>query len=164
VIANLLMLTLGFTLFGSTVLIPQLVQTLFGYTATDAGLVISPGGFVMLLALPVVGRLVGTVDLRILITIGLLASAAALYHLSGFSLDADYDAFMWARIYQTVGLAFLFIPINTVAFVAWRTTRAAPPPRSSTCRATSAAASASPWSRPCSRGSRRGIRATSWDT
>jgi DHA2 family multidrug resistance protein len=116
-IANLLMLTLGFTLFGSTVLIPQLVQTLFGYTATDAGLVISPGGFVMLLALPVVGRLVGTVDLRILITIGLLASAAALYHLSGFSLDADYDAFMWARIYQTVGLAFLFIPINTVAFV-----------------------------------------------
>jgi MFS transporter, DHA2 family, multidrug resistance protein len=116
-IANLLMLTLGFILFGSTVLIPQLVQALFGYTATAAGMVISPGGFAMLLALPVVGRLVGKVDLRILITLGLLISAAALYHLTGFSLAADYDAFMWARIYQTIGLAFLFIPINTVAFV-----------------------------------------------
>jgi DHA2 family multidrug resistance protein len=115
-IANLLMLMLGFTLFGSTVLIPQLVQALFGYTATDAGLVISPGGFAIMMLLPVVGRLVGTVDVRILIAIGVLISSAALYHLSGFSLQADYDAFMWARIYQTVGLAFLFIPINTVAF------------------------------------------------
>jgi DHA2 family multidrug resistance protein len=69
-----------------------------------------------MMLLPVVGRLVGTVDVRILIAIGVLISSAALYHLSGFSLEADYDAFMWARIYQTVGLAFLFIPINTVAF------------------------------------------------
>jgi MFS transporter, DHA2 family, multidrug resistance protein len=116
-IANLLMLMLGFILFGSTVLIPQLVQALFGYTATDAGLVISPGGFAIMMMLPVVGRLVGIVDVRILIIIGLALSSAALYHLGGLSLDADYDAFMWARIYQTIGLAFLFIPINTVAFI-----------------------------------------------
>ncbi len=115
-IANGLMLMLGFTLFGSTVLIPQLVQALFGYTATDAGLVISPGGFAIMLVLPIVGRLVGTVDVRKLIAIGVLICSAALYHMSGFSLQADYDAFMWARVYQTVGLAFLFIPINTVAF------------------------------------------------
>jgi DHA2 family multidrug resistance protein len=116
-IANLLMLMLGFILLGSTVLIPLLVQTLFGYTATDAGLVISPGGFAIMLLLPIVGRLVGKVDVRILIAIGLLISAAALYHLSRFSLEADYNAFMWARIYQTIGFGFLFIPINTVAFV-----------------------------------------------
>jgi DHA2 family multidrug resistance protein len=116
-IANLLMLMLGFVLFGSTVLIPQLVQGLFGYTATLAGLVISPGGFAIMALLPVVGRLIGRVDVRLLITTGLLISSAALWHLSGFSLDADYSAFMWARIYQTIGLAFLFIPINTVAFV-----------------------------------------------
>jgi DHA2 family multidrug resistance protein len=116
-IANLLMLMLGFILFGSTVLIPRLVQELFGYTATDAGLVISPGGFAIMLLLPIVGRLIGTVDVRILIAIGLLISAAALYHLSSFSLDVDYSTFMWARIYQTIGLGFLFIPINTVAFV-----------------------------------------------
>jgi DHA2 family multidrug resistance protein len=70
-----------------------------------------------MLFLPIVGRLIGAVDVRILITIGLLICSGALYHLSGFSLDADYDAFMWARVYQTIGLAFLFIPINTVAFV-----------------------------------------------
>ncbi|HEX5080068.1 MAG TPA: DHA2 family efflux MFS transporter permease subunit [Geminicoccaceae bacterium] len=116
-IANILMLMLGFILLGSTVLIPQLVQTLFGYTATEAGLVISPGGFAIMLLLPVVGRLVGTVDVRFLIATGLVISSAALYHLGSFSLQADYSAFMWARIYQTLGLAFLFIPINTVAFV-----------------------------------------------
>jgi DHA2 family multidrug resistance protein len=116
-IANLLMLMLGFILFGSTVLIPQMVQALFGYTATQAGLVISPGGFAIMMLLPVVGRLVGTVDVRILIAIGLALSSAALWHLGGLSLDADYDAFMWARIYQTIGIAFLFIPINTVAFI-----------------------------------------------
>ena len=116
-IANLLMLMLGFILLGSTVLIPLLVQSLFGYTATDAGLVISPGGFAIMLLLPIVGRLTGKVDVRILIAIGLLISAAALYHLSTFSLQADYSVFMWARIYQTIGFAFLFIPINTVAFV-----------------------------------------------
>ena len=116
-IANLLMLMLGFILLGSTVLIPLLVQSLFGYTATDAGLVISPGGFAIMLLLPIVGRLINAVDVRILIAIGLLICSAALYHLSTFSLQADYSAFMWARIYQTIGFAFLFIPINTVAFV-----------------------------------------------
>jgi DHA2 family multidrug resistance protein len=115
-IANVLMLMLGFILFGSTVLIPQLVQTLFGYTATDAGLVISPAGFAIMMVLPIVGRLVSVVDTRILIAIGLVICSAALYHLSNFSLAADYQAFMWARIYQTIGLGFLFIPINTVAF------------------------------------------------
>jgi DHA2 family multidrug resistance protein len=116
-IANVLMLMLGFILFGSTVLIPQLVQTLFGYTATDAGLVISPAGFAIMMVLPIVGRLVSVVDTRILITIGLVICSAALYHLSNFSLAADYNGFMWARIYQTIGLGFLFIPINTVAFM-----------------------------------------------
>lgn len=115
-IANVLMLMLGFILFGSTVLIPQLVQTLLGCTATDAGLVLSPGGLAIMIMMPVVGRLVSSVDVRILIVIGLLICSAALYHLGQVSLQADYDTFMWARVYQTIGFAFLFIPINTVAF------------------------------------------------
>ncbi len=116
-LANVLMVMLGFILLGSTVLIPELVQQLFGYTATDAGFVISPGGFAVMALMPIIGRLVGVVDVRLMITFGLAVSAAALWHMGGLSLDADYATFAWARVYQASGLAFLFIPINTVAFV-----------------------------------------------
>ena len=115
-VANVLMLMLGFVLFGTTVLLPEMVQQLYGYTATDAGLVISPGGFTILVLLPLVGRLLGKIDVRLIIGAGVLASAAALYHLGGFWPGSSYLQFMWARVYQAVGIAFLFIPISTVAF------------------------------------------------
>ena len=65
-----LMFVLGFTLYGTTVLIPQMVQTLLGYTAELAGLVISPGGVCIMCMMPVVGFLVGRVDPRYLICYG----------------------------------------------------------------------------------------------
>lgn len=115
--SNVLMFLLGFVLMGSTVLLPSLVQRLFGYTATEAGLVITPGGFSIMLLMPLVGKMVSTFDCRYLIAIGLMATAGALLHMTGFNLDTDYAHFMWARIYQAMGLALLFIPINTVAYV-----------------------------------------------
>lgn len=115
-VGNLLMFMLGFVLLGSTLLLPLMVQTLMGYTATDAGLVISPGGFAILLLMPVVGALVTRVDPRLLIGVGVLTVGGAMFHMTGFTLTADYPTLAWARVYQTIGLAFLFIPINTVAF------------------------------------------------
>ena len=116
-VGNLLMFMLGFILLGSTVLLPLFVQTMLGYTATDAGLVISPGGFAIMLLMPVVGNLVARVDPRWLIAFGLGFTAFALLHMTGFDLDVDYASVAWARAYQSVGLAFLFIPINTVAYI-----------------------------------------------
>lgn len=115
-VSNALMLMLGFVLFGTTVLLPQLVQEFYGYTATNAGLVISPGGFTIMLLLPLIGRLMGIVDVRWIIGIGILLSAAALYHMGGFWPGSSYAEFMWARIFQAAGFALLFIPISTVAF------------------------------------------------
>ncbi len=115
--ANLLMFTLGVILLGSTVLLPLMVQELFGYTATDAGLVITPGGFAIMLVMPVVGRLVSVVDPRILIVAGLLICASALGIMAGFTPATGYGSFVWARIVQALGLSLLFIPINTVAFI-----------------------------------------------
>ena len=116
-VGNLMMFMLGFILLGSTVLLPLFVQSLLGYTATDAGLVISPGGFAIMLLMPVVGALVSRVDSRWLIALGLLVTAAALYRMTAFDLDIDYGTVAWARVYQSAGLAFLFIPINTVAYL-----------------------------------------------
>jgi DHA2 family multidrug resistance protein len=114
--ANVLMFMLGFVLLGSTVLLPELVQLLLGYTATDAGLVLTPGGFAIMAMMPLIGRLVSTVDSRYLICVGLTITVLALLNMTKFDLATDYGTFMWARIYQALGLAFLFIPINTGAF------------------------------------------------
>ena len=113
----LLLFALGFILFGSTFLLPLMAQTLLGYDAVNAGLVISPGGFMVMLCMPLVGFLLSRVEARWLILLGLLISAGALWHLTSLSLDVDYYGLAWARVYQSAGLAFLFVPINTAAYV-----------------------------------------------
>ncbi len=112
-ISALLMFVLGFTLFGTTVLIPLFVQQMMGYTAEQAGLVISPGGLAILVLMPMVGFLVGHVDNRYLIAIGFAILSAALYALRTIDTQASYSYVAWMRIFQASGLAFLFVPINT---------------------------------------------------
>jgi MFS transporter, DHA2 family, multidrug resistance protein len=113
---NLLMFMLGFALMGTTVVLPLFVQTLLGYTAEQAGMVLSPGGLATMLMMPVVGALSGRVDARLLITTGLIGTAMAMFHLSGFDRSVDFSTLAWARVYQSLGLALLFIPINTAAY------------------------------------------------
>lgn len=115
-IANILMFMLGAILLGSTVLLPLFVQTLLGYTATQAGLVISPGGFVIMFIMPVVGIMISRTDVRWMIAVGLVVTSLALFHMTRFNLQVDYATVAWARVYQAVGLAFLFVPINAAAF------------------------------------------------
>ncbi len=114
-LGNLLMFMLGLILLASTTLLPLFVQSLLGYTATDAGLVISPGGFALLLMMPAVGVLSTKVDARFLIALGFAGSAAALFSMTRFDSNIDYATIAWARVYQSLALALLFIPINTIA-------------------------------------------------
>ena len=111
-----LMFVLGFSLYGTTVLIPQLVQTLLGYTAELAGLVISPGGVCIMLCMPIVGVLIGKVDPRWLICWGFLNLGISMVLMHTLSLDSSFRYIMWLRVYQASGLAFLFIPINTISY------------------------------------------------
>jgi DHA2 family multidrug resistance protein len=97
-------------------LIPQLLQELLGYTAQLAGMALSPGGAVIMCMMPVVGILVSRVDTRILITFGCIVSASALFVMAGWNLGLDYRHAVTARMLQSFGLAFLFIPINVAAF------------------------------------------------
>jgi DHA2 family multidrug resistance protein len=114
--ASVMMFMLGLVLFGSTVLLPQFMQTLLGYSAENAGMALSPGGLVIMAMMPLVGYLVSKVDARWLIAFGLASTSLALYHISGFSLNVDFGTLAWARVYQSIGIAFLFVPINTVAY------------------------------------------------
>ncbi len=81
------MFVLGFSLYGTTVLIPQLVQTLLGYTAELAGFVISPGGICIMLMMPVVGFLIGRTDPRWLICFGFFILSTSMVLMHTFSLD-----------------------------------------------------------------------------
>jgi DHA2 family multidrug resistance protein len=115
-VSFVLMGILGMVLFGTTVLIPQFVQSLLGYTAELAGLVISPGGVMVMLMMPIVGFLVSRVDQRWMIVYGFTISAIALFTMLDLDTGASYWHIAMLRVFQAAGLAFLFIPINTLSY------------------------------------------------
>ena len=115
-LAAIVMYAVGFTLYGSTAILPIFLQTIVGYTALLSGLVLSPGGIAMMLGMLIVGRLLGRFQARSLIVFGLVVAAAGLFWMSGFNLEVDFRTAMWARTLQALGMAFLFVPINTTAF------------------------------------------------
>jgi DHA2 family multidrug resistance protein len=112
-----LMFVLGFSLYSTTILIPQFVQTLLGYTAELAGLVLSPAGLMMMCMMPVVGILSGKVDPRKLIGFGFVMLTLSLVWMANLNLNLSYPQLVFMRIFQASGLAFLFIPINTIAYI-----------------------------------------------
>lgn len=115
-VAFALMLMLGFMLLGSTYLIPAYTQSLMGYRAVDAGMVLTPGGFVMIALLPLVGRATSKVDLRLLVAVGLTVGGLSLLWMTNFYLGISFGWLMLARMAQAASLAFLFVPLNTLAF------------------------------------------------
>jgi DHA2 family multidrug resistance protein len=115
-VSNLLMFMLGFALLGSTLLIPLFSQTLLGYTAQQAGLALMPGGFTIILLLPLVGFLLSRYTPRWLLLPGLIILSFSLFHMTGFDLQADFRSVATARMIQAAGMAFLFVPINTAAY------------------------------------------------
>ena len=117
--AIFLQFVLGMVLFGSTVLIPQFLQVLMGYTAERAGMALSPAGFLMMLMMPVAGRIVskGKMDARLLVSFGYAITALGLYNLTHLDLETNFSTIVLWRMFQVSGLAFIFIPISTLNYV-----------------------------------------------
>jgi MFS transporter, DHA2 family, multidrug resistance protein len=115
-ISNVVMFLLGIVLFGTTQLIPQMTQDLFGYDATQAGLTLSPGGVIVFICMPLVGFLVGKVQPKYLIMFGFFTTAMALWSWTNLYTEVSFRVLVEARMFQAVGLAFLFVPINTIAY------------------------------------------------
>jgi len=115
-ISTVIMFMLGFVLYGSTMALPLFLQTLLGYTAMQSGMALSPGGLAIMVMMPIVGFLLSRFEARWLVIFGLLVSSLGLFQMTHFSLDVDFHHAVEARIVQSLGLAFLFVPINTMAF------------------------------------------------
>ncbi len=115
--STVLMFLLGFGLYGSFTMLPLFAQTLMGYTATWAGLVLSPGGVTSLISMAVVGFLVGKVDLRALVIFGAAMNVWSMWMMMHMNLAVDFSYMMDSRLLQGVGLGFLFVPLTAAAFI-----------------------------------------------
>ncbi|RZM19332.1 MAG: MFS transporter, partial [Sphingomonas sp.] len=113
----LIMGVTGMILFGTTQLIPQMLQQVLGYTSFQAGLALTFGGIATLVAVPFAGRLSGVVDVRLLLFPALLVQAFALWNMTHLSADISFQDAAIARLFQAMALPFLFVPINAVAYV-----------------------------------------------
>ena len=111
----LLMTVLGFVLYGSMVLLPIMLQTLWGYPSLQAGIAMAPRGVGAFVMMQITGRLVGIVDPRKLIAAGLLVGGATLLYLSRLNVYAGYWDVFWPQCIQGFGMALLFVPLTTVS-------------------------------------------------
>jgi DHA2 family multidrug resistance protein len=115
-IANAYYFLFGFALFGSTVLIPQMLQNLYGYTATNAGLVLGPGAFVIVALAPVIVRILPKVGIKPLIFIGYVIFGFAMWRYASIDLGTDYKHVALLRALQGLGIAPLFVPVSQLAY------------------------------------------------
>jgi len=117
-LANLMMFILGVLLFSSLVMMPLFLQTLMGYTAQAAGLVLSGAGLILLFEMPFVGQLTTKISAKYIMAFGWLCLALGMYY---STRDLDLQISFWAasrlRVVQSFGLAFLFVPINLSAYI-----------------------------------------------
>ncbi len=112
-----IMMAVGAVLFGTTQLMPQLLQENFDYTATLAGLSLMPGGFASMTSMLAAGQISRFVQPRYMMAGALLAISIALYHFTALSPGADFDWFVWARVFQMAGIPFLFLTITSYSYV-----------------------------------------------
>jgi len=110
-----LMTVLGFVLYGSLVLLPIMLQTLYGYSSLAAGEAMAPRGIGSLFMMPLVGVLTGWVDARKLLMLGLGIGGVTMLWLGQLNLNAGYWDIFWPQLLQGAGMSLLFVPLTTVS-------------------------------------------------
>jgi MFS transporter, DHA2 family, multidrug resistance protein len=116
--ANIMIFILGLVLFAALVMLPLFLQSLLGYTAQSAGLVLSGGGLLLLFMTPVIGILSGKMQARYLIAFGWFTVALGMFYSSReLQLGLSFRNAAWLRVYQVFGLSFLFVPINLISYI-----------------------------------------------
>jgi DHA2 family multidrug resistance protein len=110
---------LGLVLFGTTVLIPQFLQTSLGYTAERAGMALSPGGLALMVMMPIAGFITtkAKVDPRVLVSLGFLGMATTLHFMTVIYPGVDFKTIVLLRVIQVLPMPFIFIPISTLNYI-----------------------------------------------
>jgi MFS transporter, DHA2 family, multidrug resistance protein len=116
--ASVMMLMVGGASFSTTVLVPQYLQNLMGYTAESAGMVLSVAAVLLLIELPIVGQLTARIQARYLIAFGWATLTIAMfYSTQRLDLEMSFSSATWLRIAQYLPMGFIFIPATMVAYI-----------------------------------------------
>ncbi|MBO0736529.1 MAG: DHA2 family efflux MFS transporter permease subunit [Alphaproteobacteria bacterium] len=116
VVGTVMMFLIGIPLYGTMTLLPTMLQDLMNYPVVTTGLVTAPRGIGTMLAMFAVARLSGRVDIRLMILVGLLVTAVAMWQMTGFSLYMGMGPIVSSGVLQGFGLGFVFTPLSTVTF------------------------------------------------
>jgi len=111
---NLVMFMVGFGLYGAISIIPLQLQSMMGYTATQSGMVLAPGGLSTLIVMPITAALMRKIDGRIVVFVGLCCGAYSMFLLHSYALEVAFADFIWPRIVNGIGLACIFVPLTTI--------------------------------------------------
>ncbi len=112
----LFIFVVGMVLFATRALMPSMLQGLMGYTAVDAGVITAPGGLGTMLSMLIVGRLVGKVDLRLILFVGFALTALSLYMMCGYTVETSKMAIIIPGVIQGFGLGLVFVPLSAATF------------------------------------------------
>jgi DHA2 family multidrug resistance protein len=113
---QMVLFMVGIALYSSTVLIPQFLQEIMGYSARQSGEAISSGAVVLMLLFPVAGALAPKFDPRKLVAIGFIITTFGLIRMANLNFDVSFGLAVSWRVVIVMGLPFLFIPINTLCY------------------------------------------------
>ncbi len=116
-LGSLAIFVFAMLLYGSAVLVPQLAQQQLGYTATLAGLVLSPGAILITLTIPLIGRAMPYVQTRFIVAAGFLLMGCAMLYSRRLVPNMDYFSLVMVRSSQSLAIGFLFVPVTTLAYV-----------------------------------------------
>ena len=115
-----LMSLLGVGLYGTTVLIPLILQTLLGYPAIRAGLAMAPRGLGSFIAMPVVGMIMTKFDPRKMLMLGMVVCGITLFQISRLNLNAGFWDFCWPQFFMGLSLGLIFVPLTTISMASIR--------------------------------------------
>jgi DHA2 family multidrug resistance protein len=116
-LSSICMVGFASILYGSAVLVPQLAQQQLGYTATLAGLVLSPGAMMIVAIIPIVSKLMPIIQTRFLVAFGFFLMSCALFFTHHLVPNIDFKTLTIMRSSQSIAIAFLFVPITTLAYL-----------------------------------------------
>jgi DHA2 family multidrug resistance protein len=114
--ALIFMIVLGVVMFASMALLPPMLQRLFGYPVIDTGIILALRGVGILISMGIAGRLLGVVDARWMVSVGLIITVYSLWQMSHFSLEMGMEPVLISGLIQGLGMGLVFIPLNTMAF------------------------------------------------
>jgi DHA2 family multidrug resistance protein len=106
----------GLVMYATRALLPTMLEDLLDYPVTTTGLVTAPSGLGTMMAMLVAGRIIGRVDLRLILFCGFSITAVALWQMTGYSLDLSEGDIIWPGVVQGLGLGLVFVPLSAATF------------------------------------------------